>query len=145
MSNERKQVLDLLAEGKISSEDAERLLDRLAGSASTGDAGASSAGSSTAAPSGSGQPPTAAPKFMCVHVDSHEGDQVNVRLPLALVRSGIKLSAFLPREAAETMSKNGVDFSQLSGLSGDDLIEALRHMQVDVVSHEGDQVKVYCE
>jgi hypothetical protein len=68
-----------------------------------------------------------------------------VRLPLALLRSGIKLTAMMPKNAAEAISKNGVDFSQLNALSGDDLLEALRAMQIDVQSNEGDVVKIYCE
>jgi hypothetical protein len=131
--SERKQVLDLLAEGKINSEEALRLLDRIRD-------GAEQEPRVPDKPIAPGLP-----KFMCVRVDTHEGDAVNVRLPLALVRSGIKLSAMIPKNAAEAMSKNGVDFSQLSALSGDDLLEALRAMQIDVQSHEGDLVKVYCE
>jgi hypothetical protein len=40
MSTERKQVLEMLAEGKITTADADRLLDKLNGSRATGDAGA---------------------------------------------------------------------------------------------------------
>jgi hypothetical protein len=133
MSTERKQVLDLLAEGKITSEEAMRLLDRIGESGQTG---------ANAAPESSA---SGLPKFMCVRVDTHEGDEVNVRIPLALLRTGIKLSAMMPKNAAEAMAKNGVDLSQLSALSGDELLNALRAMQVDVASHEGDLVKVYCE
>jgi len=35
--------------------------------------------------------------------------------------------------------------SQLSKLSEDELTDALRTMAVDVASHKGDQVKIYCE
>jgi hypothetical protein len=134
MQNERKQVLQLLAEGKISADDAERLLDKLA--STTG---------------GADSPPVSrlsvdkGPKFMRVLVDSCEGDQVDIRLPIGLLRSGISLSAMMPREAAEAMKKNGVDFSQFNGLSGDEFMSALRSMTIDVCSHDGDQVKIYCE
>jgi hypothetical protein len=133
MLSERKQILDLLAEGKISSDEAQQLLDRI------------EAGNASAVPTGAGNGSGALPKFMCVRVETHQGDVVNVRVPLALVKSGIKLSAMMPKNAADAMSKNGIDLSQLGALSGDQLIEALRAMEVDVTSHEGDCVKVTCE
>ncbi len=134
MSNERKQILEMLSQGKIGPEDAERLLDRLNTATGTGQ--------SPGSPSDS--PQSSPPQFMCIQVDSVEGDKVNVRLPIALVKSGIKLSAMMPKEAAATMTKNGVDFSQLSALTGDELATALRNMVIDVSSH-GDQVKIFCE
>jgi hypothetical protein len=143
MTNERRQVLELLSQGKVSAEEAEQLLERVEASGGSRTSGGAAAGAAIGSPATSGSPGT--PKFMCVHVDTHEGDEVKVRLPLALVKSGIKLSAMLPKEAAEAMSKNGVDFSQLSTLGGADLVDALRDMQIDVSSHEGDQVKIYCE
>lgn len=134
MTNERKQVLELLAQGKITAEDAERLLDKLAPSAQT-DQGA-------VRPEG---PASRDPKFMRVSVDSHEGDKVDIRLPIGLLRSGIKLSAMMPKEAAQAMSKNGFDFAHLRDLSGSDLMEAMREISIDVVSNEGDKVKISCE
>jgi hypothetical protein len=82
---------------------------------------------------------------MCVHVDSADGDKVDVRVPIGLIRTGIKLSAMMPRKVSDAMAKKGLDLSQLSSLSGDELIEALRTMVVNVASHDGDQVKIYCE
>jgi hypothetical protein len=51
----------------------------------------------------------------------------------------------MPRKVSDAMAKKGLDLSQLSSLSGDELIEALRTMVVNVASHDGDQVKIYCE
>ena len=134
MINERKQVLQLLADGKVTAEDAEKLLDKL--------------NSSQATPSSDVSPQPASvsqPKFMCVHVDSCEGDVVDIKLPIGLLRSGIKLSAMMPKEAAEAMTKNGVDFSQLSQLGGSDFMAALSAMRIDVTSKEGDTVRICCE
>jgi hypothetical protein len=133
MSNERKQVLQLLADGKISAEDADRLLQKLASS------------QPAEAPLDRSASAVAQPKFMLIHVDSKEGDKVDVRLPIGLMRSGIKLTAMMPKEVAQAMSKNGVDFSELSGLSGSELMSALREMTIDVCSAEGDKVQIYCE
>jgi len=134
MSTERKQVLEMLAEGKITTADADRLLDKLNGSRATGNAGATAK-----------TPSAGAPKFLRVVVDAHDGDTVNIRVPLSLVRTGIKLSTMLPPKVSVKLNENGIDLSQLSKLEGDDLVQALRELQVDVKSNDGDKVRVFCE
>jgi len=137
MSSERKQVLDMLAEGKITSAEADRLLDKLAGSERSN----SNAGATTATRPLAG----GAPKFLRVVVDARDGDVVNVRIPLFLVRTGIKLSTMLPSKVSRRLNEKGIDLSQLSGLAGDDLVQALRELHVDVNSDDGDKVRVFCE
>jgi hypothetical protein len=133
MSTERRQVLDMLAEGKISSADADRLLDKLDGSESAG-------------PSTETKPlPAGAPKFLRVVVDAKDGEVVNIRVPLFLVRTGIKLSTMLPSKVSQRLTEKGIDLSQLSGLEGEDLVRALRELHVDVQSNNGDKVRVFCE
>ena len=68
MSTERKQVLEMLAEGKISAEDADRLLEKLASSGrqAEGDTG-------NAAGEAKGSKPT--PKFLRVEIDANDGDR----------------------------------------------------------------------
>ncbi|MFU8796927.1 MAG: hypothetical protein ACNA7X_06545, partial [Dehalococcoidia bacterium] len=75
---------------------------------------------------------------------------VNVRLPLALIRSGIKFASVLPREAGDrveaTLKDRGFGFD-LRNLNPDDLdglIEALADLEVDVESNE-EKVKVFVE
>jgi len=82
MNEERKQILDMLAAGKISAEDAERLLDKL------GHGEASGTCETEYPPAASGEKPKN-PKYLRVHVDSADGDKVNIRVPLALIRTGI--------------------------------------------------------
>jgi len=137
MSTERKQVLEMLAEGKITTEDADRLLERLEGSSrGTGNAGASGE---------SKTPPAGAPKFLRVVVDSKNGETVNIRVPFFLVRTGIKLSTMLPAKVSMRLNEKGIDLSQLGALEGDDLVRALRELNVDVNSNNGDKVRVFCE
>ena len=126
MSVERKQVLEMLAQGKVTPEEADRLLEKLA----------------AVKPAVS---PAAAPKYLRVVVDSSDGDKVNIRVPLALVRTGIKLSAMMPKEAGDKLAEKGIDLGQFAGLQGDELVEALRELTVDVDSNDGDKVKVFCE
>ena len=84
-------------------------------------------------------------KYLRVLVDSAAGDKVNVRVPLSLIKTGIKLSALIPGDAVAQIGNSGFDLSQLSQLSGDELIEALRELQVDINSANGDKVRVFTE
>lgn len=135
---ERKQILEMLAQGKITAQDADRLLDRLeavSGERSRLEAGAPGEGASK----------PKRPRFLRVEVDSPSGDNVNIRIPLFFVRAGIKLSAVMPSEARRRIEAKGVDLSHLSELQGEDLIEALRELTIDVSDSDGDKVRIYCE
>lgn len=140
MSEERDRILDLLAAGKISAEEAGRLLDAV-------DQRAAQPG---AAPASSASPKSGAlPKFMYVKVVSTKGDNVNVKIPLSLVRAGLKLTSLIPPQAMEqidkTMTEKGMSFD-LKNLKPEDLedvVESLREMEVNIDSANGDNVRVY--
>jgi hypothetical protein len=134
MSEQRKQVLEMLAEGKISPEDAERLLEKLEPSGH-------SSGRQESSQSSTSRPP----KYLRVVVACTDGDAVNVRVPMALLRAGIKLGSVVPEGACQELKEQGIDLSKLSGLEGEELIEALRDLTVDIKEEGGDTVKVYCE
>jgi hypothetical protein len=135
------KVLEMLAEGKISVADAERLIERLESGAETIPVAASPAGSAEAeAPPSSGKL-----KYLRVVVNSHDGDKVNIRVPLALVRTGLKLSTMIPEGANKELAERGIDLSQLSSLQDEELVEALRELKVDVDSTDGDTVRIFCE
>ena len=135
MSNDRRKVLEMLAEGKISPDDAERLLAKL--SESESDAG----GEAEAGAGGAKRPL----KYLRVVVNSEDGDRVNIRVPIPLVRTGLMLTTVIPAGASEELKRQGEDLSGLSGLKGEELIEALRDLDVDVDSGDGDTVRVFCE
>jgi hypothetical protein len=84
-------------------------------------------------------------KYLRVFVDSSDGDKVNIRVPLALIKTGIKLGAVLPDHVTDKLDEKGVDLGKFTELEGDDLYEALRELQVDVDSGEGDVVRIFCE
>ena len=132
MSEERKKVLSMLAEGKVAVGDAERLLSKLDGSAGGASTEPTAAATSTL-------------KYLRVVVDGKDGNKVNVRVPLGLLRTGIKLSTMVPIMAGERLKNSGIDLSHLSSLSGDELIEELRDLKVDVDSPDGDTVRIFCE
>jgi hypothetical protein len=135
-TSSRKQVLEMLSEGKITVDEATALLERL--NTRVGPEGAPE-------PAQNGQAAPRELKYLRVVVDSADGDKVNVRVPLSLIKTGIKLKALVPVDVAEKIGGHGLDLSQLSELDGDELIEALRELQVDVDSSDGDKVRVYTE
>lgn len=146
MSEERARILNMLAKGTITAEEAEHLLDAL--DARRG------AGTGTATPAIKGDPTPlieALPKYLYVKVVSAKGDNVDVKVPLALVRSGLKLTSLIPSQAMdqidESLSEHGmsIDFSNLKPEDIEQLIEALREMEINVDSKEGDNVRVYCK
>ena len=133
MSAETRKVLDMLAEGKITSADAERLLDKLAATpdSNTG----AGAGTESSAPA------TPAKKYLRVQMERPGGDDVNVRIPLTFVRSGLKLGTLLPPKVMEKMQMEGIDpkfFMQNAG-------EALDELHVDMDTKSGKRVRVFCE
>ena len=148
MSEDRSRILNMLAAGKISAEEAERLLDAL-------DSRTTDAASTGSAPSMIKGDPTpllnALPKFLHVKVDGEEGEKVDVKVPLALVRSGLKLTSLIPPQAMDQinsqMAESGmsIDFSNFRPEDIDELIEALREMEVNVDGKNGEKVRVYAE
>ena len=91
------------------------------------------------------------PKFLYVKVVSVEDDNVDVKIPLSLVRSGLKLTSLIPPQAMDqindSMSEHGMslDFSNLKAEDIDELILGLREMEVNVNSANGDTVRVFCD
>ncbi len=158
MGDDRTRILDLLAAGKITAEEAARLLDALAGQTPGGAAGhgggATDPAAAGAAAGGSGSAGAktasgAPPKFLFVKILSVKGDNVNVKIPLNLVRAGLKLTSLIPKQAADqinkTMAEKGMSFD-LNNVKAEDLeelIEAIREMEIDIDAQSGDTIRVY--
>jgi hypothetical protein len=132
MSDERQRILRLVAEGKATPEEAEKLLDAVGKTESE-------------TPNAESKPAKGMPKYLRVTVDSSDGDKVNVRVPLALVRAGMKLTALVPKDVNEQMQEKGIDLSALATMESDELVEALKELEVNVDSADGDVVRVFCE
>lgn len=134
MSDSRMKILEMLSEGKITADEASSLLEKISSSESIPDA--------LVEGKVSGLP---APRYLRVMVDSSDGDKVNIKVPLSLIKTGIKLSALIPAEAAETVKDQGIDLSTLRNLPADELLEALRELEVNVDSADGDTVRIFTE
>src|ERR1035437_234230 len=135
MTEERRQILEMLATGKINADEADRLLGAVQGGSSTATATATA--------------PSKAPKFIRVMVDAKEGKNdkpihVNVRVPIALLRAGVRLASLIPTVAQdkvnEELRKNGLDFDirQIKPENINEVIDQLQDLTVDVDHEEED-------
>ena len=131
MSAETKKILEMLAEGKVSSEDAEKLLDKLNASAA-GEAAKEKAPDASAAPN--------KPRFMRIVVERPGQDQVNIRMPLAFTRTGARLMAVLPINVSEKLADLGIDAATLGTMSS-----SMEDLHIDVDKGNGKRVKIFCE
>jgi Asp-tRNA(Asn)/Glu-tRNA(Gln) amidotransferase B subunit len=142
MNEQRRQVLQMLAEGKITADEAERLIDALERE------------QPESAP-GAAPRPKSRPKYLRVMVeeDISSGDEpsrVNVRIPLQLLRAGVRLTSLIPPQALKKLNaqldKSGVpiDLTELKPQQLEELIEQLDDLTMDV--HDaGSKVQVFCE
>lgn len=144
MNEDKKKILEMLAQGKISADEAGKLLDAI--SPGTNEVNAAPA----PAPAEKTDP-----KFLRVLVESagHNGrgkETVNVRIPFQLLRAGVKLAALIPggmpKQMKEALANNGidVDWDKLKGNELEEVIQHLSALQVDVDS-DTDKVRVFCE
>ncbi|MBV9043560.1 MAG: hypothetical protein JO348_07265 [Alphaproteobacteria bacterium] len=144
MSENRRQILEMLAQGKITASEAERLLSAL----DRGGPDTLIAGPASEARRNSTL------KYLRVLVDGHDEHdgpvKVNVRVPMVLLRAGVKLTGIIPPKARaevnEALRKEGieVDIGKLTPETLEDVIEQLRDLQVDVDSEKA-KVRVFCE
>jgi len=131
MSEERKKILEMLAAGKISTDEAERLIAALE-TAETREQ------ESQSPPSKGGKP-----RYMRVVVDDCD-HKVNIRVPMKLIRAGVKLSALIPQVAVDRAKEEaGIDLSQITPENLDEIINNLEDLTVDIDGKE--KVRIFCE
>lgn len=143
MIEEQRRILNMMADGKLNAVEAEALLEALSSNQLPG-----------AAP-GSAQPPTpkASPRYLRILVEGrHEAksNKVNVRVPLELIRAGMRLAVLIPTVAYESVNRafkaNGVDVD-ISKVKPEDLEGLVAHLQeLEIDVDDGDEkVRVFCE
>lgn len=146
MSENTKRILDMLAANKITSDEAYRLLDALKNTGETvGETDREFA------------VPKKFPKYLRVTVTPGENapsdkqDRVNIRVPISLIRTGIKLTSLIPPQAFDhidgVLKDKGIQFDVRNIKKEDlnELIDALSDMEIDVESGHGENVKVFVE
>jgi hypothetical protein len=143
MNENRMKILTMLAQGQITADEAERLIAALENETPTGAAGASE------------QAPKPKPKYLRVVATetNKNGDpvNVNVRVPIGMLRAGVKLTGLIPKQARErvnaAMQQEGVPFD-LSQITPDNLEEVIGHLDeltVDIDDKGKTKVRVFCE
>lgn len=136
--NERQQILEMLASGKITVAEAEKLLGAVEGSAS--------AGQETEL----GKGPRGKARYLRVVVSEGGSEKVDIRVPLQLIRAGIKLGSVIPQDVQgkidASFHEKGMQFS-LSDIKPEmveELIDGLSDLSVNV-NDDGDGVRIFCE
>jgi hypothetical protein len=146
MSDSKKKILEMLDKKKITAEEAYRLLSVL----DSKEGGHEDAGRETN--------DKTKHKYLRVTIGPGENqsnsehiDRVNVRVPMSLIRAGIKLTSLIPPEALDkanqALNDKGIKFD-VRNMKPDDvesLIDALGDTQIDIEGGKGEKVKVFVE
>ena len=155
MNENRRQILEMLAAGKITADEAERLL-----AAIEPETAASSAEFSGKTAGTNGASVKTRAKYLRVLVEADESmtgmkgpTTVNVRVPMQLLRAGVRLASLIPAQAHEqldeALNKHGVPLtlSQIKPENLEELIDHLEDLTVDVDGKDGNstKVRVFCE
>jgi hypothetical protein len=142
MNENRRKILEMLATGKITAEEADRLLAAM--EKEPAESGAGNGG-----PAG----PARKPQFLRVLVEDEgwKGPvKVNVRVPMQLLRAGVRLASLIPPEARDRVNlqlrREGVPFD-LNQVTPDNLEELVEHLDTFTLDfHEHNtKVRLFCE
>jgi hypothetical protein len=158
MNENRRQILEMLAAGKITADEAERLIAALEPEP------AATAGEFTGRIDGSrvwpDTPVKTRARYLRVLVEADETmtgmkgpTTVNVRVPMQLLRAGVRLASLIPAQAHEqldeALNRHGVPLtlSQIKPENLEELIDHLEDLTVDVDGKDANatRVRVFCE
>jgi hypothetical protein len=140
VNEQRRQVLRMLAEGKITTDETERLIDALQRE-------------QPELPPGAAVRPKPRPKYLRVVAVDNSGagpSRINIRVPLQLLRAGVRLTSLIPPQAVTKinaeLSKSGVpiDLGQLKPQQLEELVEQLDDVTVDVDDPDA-KIQIFCE
>jgi hypothetical protein len=132
MSQETRQVLEMLSAGKISVQEAEQLLHAVE------------------AP---GPPDQRKAKYFRILVnkparDGRAAENVNIRVPITVVRGGLRLGALIPGmwNKQKIQLENGaeLDLSKINYMDLEAMIKDIGELTVDVDGGDA-QVRIRCE
>ena len=139
-NDDRRKILEMLAAGKITADEAERLLSAM-----------------EKAPADSGEESTASPrpkpKYVRVLVEDERDKgpvKVNVRVPIQLLRAGVKLASLIPAEARDRVNghlrREGIpfDLNQVTADNLEQIVDHLDDLTLDIDEHKT-KVHIFCE
>ncbi|HMA69684.1 MAG TPA: hypothetical protein VKN74_07410 [Candidatus Mcinerneyibacterium sp.] len=130
---ERERILNMLSENKISVKEAEKLLKAVGDKKESTKKGTSIKEKKSSVKKLDGK--------LKIIVESEDGDNVNISVPLKLAGMVGKL---MPGSAKEELENEGIDIGALvSGLG--DAIDDFDEDIVNINSSDGDKVRIYIE
>jgi SHOCT-like protein len=143
MNEESRRILEMLSQGKITVEEADQLL-RAVG-----------APKADTAPGSSEESPRPVPRFLrvAIHKTASEDSrkkEVEVRVPVALIRAGMSLGSIIPRVAGDKVNQRlraqgiDLDLSKIDSSTIDGLLKDLGELTIDVDGGRS-QIHVTCE
>src|SRR4051812_8767651 len=144
MSDDTRRILDLLAQGKITVDEADQLLRAMSASSDDAHAGAATS-----------REPSATPRYVRITVhktakDDRRDKDVNIRVPIGVVKSGMRLGALIPGFPGDAVSARlrergiDVDFSKLDTAAFEQVLKQLGDTNIEVDSGKA-QVRISCE
>lgn len=144
MTENIRRVLEMLAAGRITTEEADRLINALREPAAPA---AKTAASDQAANN---------PRFLRVMVDAVDPSEgpikVNVRVPFVLLRAGVRLASLIPARAQDKVNTAlrdegiDIDITKIKPENLNEVIDALRDLTVDVGNEREDmKIRVFTE
>ena len=142
MSDNKKRILDMLEAGKINTEEAMKLLSAIE--------------SNNKEPDGNRLSAFKKFKYLRVIIDSphktgsDKPDKVNIRVPVSLIRAGMKFTSLIPHDAAshveEALRGKGINFNprNIKDKDVEELLDALREVEIDIDGGKG-KVRIFAE
>jgi hypothetical protein len=146
MSDDTRRVLELVAQGRITVDEAEELMRAL-------NARRASAAPPAAAEDRERDVSKLRWVIIRVHKTAKEGKHdkdLNIRVPIAIVRSGMRLGALIPGLAGEQVASRlrekglDVDFSKLDAAAIESMLRAIGETNIEIESGRS-QVRITCE
>lgn len=139
MNEERTKILNMLSHGKISVEEADKLLEALK-KQKTLDRNLQE------------ETQDKMPSYLYIQVESKVKGQekVDIRIPLKLMRAGMQLASLMPEKVQEkvnhAMNEKGLDFNikKLHGHDLDKFLLTLSDFHINVDSDK-ETVKIFCK
>jgi hypothetical protein len=147
MSDDTRRILDLLANGKVTVDEAEQLMHAI------GTATAQASAAAAPPPPGAAERPKPRWVRINVHKTAHEGKHdkdVNIRVPIAIVKTGMRIGALIPGlagdQVARKMREKGldVDFTKLDAAAIESVIKDLGDTNIEIDDGKA-QVRITCE
>ncbi len=142
MSEESRKILEMVSNGTVSVQEAEQLLQAVGGNGANG-----------AAPGDVAGTPPPNPRYFRIIVnkpprDGKKAETVNIKVPITVVRGGLRLSALFPgmlgKKKIQLDNGSEIDLSKVSYADLEAMIKDIGELTVDVDGGDA-QVRIRTE